>query len=178
VPQYSRWKVSYPSILYATVLAEEFTVLSKYHSLCQKDSRILQNPKLVGLKMLDVAAHGCQAVGNGHGECNQPKRLQLTVYIFFFNSMPPMGDCWWGGELGLPIGQEMSKTFISPAPLIFVVSLSTPLGSSHPLFCSKPGWLLLRLGWSLERQSTPLGPNRNLVFRLELIRPLRWNGVT
>jgi hypothetical protein len=46
----------------------------------------------------------------------------------------PMGDCWWGGELGLPIGQERSKTFISPAPFMFVVSLSSPVVSSHCLF--------------------------------------------
>jgi hypothetical protein len=49
-----------------------------------------------------------------------------------------------------------------------------PLGKSF----SKPGWLLLKLGWPLGRPSTPFGPLGNLVFKLGLIKPLGRNGVT
>jgi hypothetical protein len=115
--------------------------------------RILQNPMLVWPKMLHTVAHGCQVVGNGHWEWPlETRKAPINSICLFFDRMPPMpmGDGWWGGELGLPIGQERSKTFISPAPLIFVVSLSTPVVSSHRLF--QLSFLCLFNSWQIALQ--------------------------
>ncbi len=108
-----------------------------------------------------------------------PDHLSCWVKLSSREKMTPLGSK--GTILASPISDNRLTSFVALSFTSFgqrdvrsISIISISLGKSF----SKPGWLSLRLGCPLGRPLIPFGPPGTLVFKLGLIKPLGWNGVT